>query len=115
VASGEKDCGLHPVELGLIQGIILPHRDVQRVQVGIDVPEREAVRPIWILVPTLREWGKRVVSGRGRLQGPTAIRPRSCHLRLEYRWTRHNTAEKQREGYSTHGLTKLVHHGLLPE
>ena len=111
MASGKKDCGLHPVELGLIQGIILPHRDVQRVQVGIDVPEREAVRPIWILVPTLRERGKRVVSGRGRLQGPTAIRA----LRLEYRWTRHKTAEEQREGYSTHGLTKLVHHRLLPE
>jgi hypothetical protein len=111
VASGEKDCGLYPVELGLIEKIILPDRDVQRVQVGIDVPEREAVRPVWILVPALPKGGKRIVSGGGRLQGPTAIRS----LRLQYRWTRHNTAEEQREGYSTNGLTELVHHGLLPE
>ena len=61
--SGEKRRGLHPIELRGLDEIIRSQGNLESVVVGIEVPEGDAERPVFVRVPALHEGGEVPISG----------------------------------------------------
>ncbi len=98
-----EDRGLHAVELGRLDEVVLADRDIDRVAVHVEVAERIRVRPVLVLVPPLHEGADDAVHRGSRLERPAPIGT----LGLEGGGIDHRAAQKQPDGHAAHGETDL--------
>ena len=64
---GKKDRRLHAVELSRLDEIIWSHGNVECVVIGVEVPEGDAERTVFVFVPALHKGRERTIAGRSRL------------------------------------------------